>query len=313
MESVERAVKLTEERVKEEQNSLSKSLIEQMIKEHDSHLSSVRAQFSDDRRRLEEQAKVNIQQVNEEGNKRLVKILEDKKLEWSKKEHNLQNQHIAMMEKQADVNRCHIGRMNLKFKETLEAKIKEMEQSFADRYKILSLDYQKQLEKSLNEAENKAKSDLNESLTALSEKHEHNLKQIRCKYKDEKKELQCNHKKEVEAIRNDERAKAVKGNENAIAEALKNATLNFESKLKQQQDIFEQTKHQLSSDYENNLKAMHRRKEEEMMGKVDNIRFMIEEDSRRKMNSELETIQHNYEQLIQQEVEKQEKVSRFKS
>ena len=61
-------------------------------------------------------------------------------------------QHVTMMEKQAEVSKEHLKKMSLLFQENLQFKMKEMEQGFSERYKIMSTDYEERLESALNEA-----------------------------------------------------------------------------------------------------------------------------------------------------------------
>ena len=69
---------LTEDRVKQEQHHMYQNLLEQIPRETDSYVTSIKA---------------NVRRVAEDGNMRLVKILEDRKSDWDKKEKMIRCQY----------------------------------------------------------------------------------------------------------------------------------------------------------------------------------------------------------------------------
>ena len=307
-ESIERAVSLTEDRVKQEQHHMYQNLLEQISRENDSYVTSIKAKFSEDKRRLEEKAQTNVRRVAEDGNMRLVKILEDRKSDWDKKEQMIRCQHVTMMEKQAEVSKEHLKKMSLQFQEKLQFKMKEMEQGFSERYKIMSTDYEERLESALNEARLCSKLEVEENTREMAEKQSGALRKLRCEFEVEKKELQQKHDKYVASIRNTEKKKALKENEKAIIEAISSAESKAKSQLLEKENHFNDIKQHLIDEHDNNLKFMVAAKEREMTDKVEFIRSTIEDEARCSMKVKLENIKRECELSVQQEAEKWKKV-----
>jgi len=265
LENMERTIADAKERIKVEQEGLYRSAIGKLQLDHEAYVRELEALKREERQRLEESAKANVKRAVEEGNRRLVSILDERRAAWEAKERGLNEKHISMMERQAGANKKHIESMNAGFQREMKMKLAEAEQGFHERQEITLKDFDKRMSEALSDTEARLRSEKESALQRQSCSHNEIVDKERSLFLEEKHQLEVDWKQKLDATINQERRRY----ENSLTAALKDATRKAqtmtENRLDEMRRDCETEKLHIIANHERELKKMSVANEETLL------------------------------------------------
>ena len=308
LNAIETAVCLVEEQAKEKQEHDYKNFIEQLTSEKDILLNEIKGQHCEEIRKLEIQAKLNLQRAIEEGNKRLVKVLNDKKILMEEKERALRENHIAVMEKQTEINKKHIEHMKIRYEESLKRKIKEVEDSFADRQNILAKDYQTRLSQSLASIEAQSKLSIDESIKNAKIESDRKIEGIRSNHEIDKKHMESKHLNHIAKVREEVGQEMKAETEKRIEDVKQKAEQEIKSRLDEQKTNFEKIKFELVAHHKVAIKEAIASNKMAVDVAVSRERQLKDKETSVKIENEILKVQTQHDLAMDEEKKTWEKV-----
>lgn len=255
LESMERAITNAKERIKVELEELYQLAVEKLKVHHDARIYELETLKREERHRLEESAKANVKRAVEEGNKRLVCVLNERQSAWEAKEHSQNQKHISMMERQAAANKKHIESMNTGFQREVKMKLAEAEQGFADRQEITLKDFEKRMSEALSETDAQLRSEKEDELQRQRRSHNESIDKERSLFCEEKRQLEVNWDQKFNAAIDQEQRCYESKLSAALKDAARNAQEKIEDRVDEMKRDFESKKSHILADHKAELET----------------------------------------------------------